>query len=40
MDTFHDHLENKEDCIYHKLVLGVDDLEDNLQDKYGIRVFF
>ena len=37
-DVFRGQLDNKEDCIHHKLAQWVDDLEDNLQDKYGTRV--
>ena len=35
---FYNYFEGKEECIYHKLALGFDKLEEDLARKYGTRI--
>ena len=32
------HLDNKKECIYHRLTQGVEEMEQELGDKYGTKV--
>ena len=32
------HLENKKECIYHRLTQGVEEMEQELGGKYGTKV--
>ena len=36
-EAFSEHLENKK-CIYHRLTQGVEEMEQELANKYGKRV--
>ena len=35
-EAFSEHLENKKECIYHRLIREVDKMEQSLANKYGI----
>ena len=37
-EAFSEHLENKKECIYHRLTREVDKMERGLANKYGTRV--
>ena len=37
-NIFREHLEEKEECIYHTLVLGFDDIEEDPERRYCTRV--
>ena len=37
-DAFSEHLENKKECIYHRLTREIDEMEQGLVNKYGPRV--
>ena len=37
-EAFSEHLENKKECIYHRLTQGVEETEQELANKYGTRV--
>ena len=37
-DAFSEYLENKKECIYHRLTWEADEMERGLENKYGIRV--
>ena len=37
-EAFSKYLEIKKDCIYHRLTQGVEELEQELANKYGTRI--
>ena len=37
-EAFSEHLENKKEYIYHRLTQGVEEMEQELTNKYGTRV--
>ena len=37
-ETLSKHLENKKECIYHRLAQGVEEMEQELVNKYGTKI--